>query len=344
MRTVLSLFSRLLTRPTPPGRPRPALRCEPLEDRLAPAATSLYVVTQSATTAGSLLKEYTTGGLLVRTVAIPDTGATEYARDLVVAGGLIHVYNGTFTPTLSTYDGAYTGTTNWSSNPGQPWFDGGWSTANNVSYGGLAVYGTMAFATDMSTAGGPQAGIVRLNLIDGYRERFAADFQPIDVTVGLDGYLYALDANRTVRVYRPESLTLERSVTLPATVPGNTGGTIAQDYRAIAVDNTGRIYAADWGRAVTRFTAAGAVERTVVLPGTSQQGPAVGNLTDIDFISPVYPNDGGTLALGSSNGVVTQLGSLYLTQRATFQAGPGRRSWRPGRRWSRPASPARGRR
>lgn len=322
MRSVLSLFARLLTRPVRPRRSPPALRCEPLEDRLAPAATSLYVVTQAATTTGSLLKEYTLGGSLVRTVAIPDTGVAEYARDLAVTGDLVRVYNGTFTPELSTYDGNYTGTTNWSSDPGPPGF-GGWSTVNNVSYGGLAVFGSYAFATDMSTADGPEAGIVRLYLEDGYRERFATDFQPIDVNTGLDGLLYALDANRTVRVYHPETLALVRTVTLPASVSGNNGGTIAQDYRAIAADGTGRIYAADWGRTVTRFSPTGAAELSTVLPGTSQQGPAVGNLTDIDFVTPVYPNDGGTLAVGSSNGVVAQLGSLYLTQRSAFQVGTG---------------------
>src|SRR6266540_417799 len=104
MRTILSLFSRRMTRALRTNR-RPLLRCESLEDRLAPAATGLYITTQAAKTSGSLLKEYTHSGSLIRSVSIPIAGGTEYAHDLAFNVSQILVYNGTAAPQLSTYDG-----------------------------------------------------------------------------------------------------------------------------------------------------------------------------------------------------------------------------------------------
>ncbi len=262
MRSFLSLLTR---RPTHSSRTtrRPRLHLELLEDRLAPAVTGLYISTQMASANGSLFKEYTTSGSLIRSVSIPITGGTEFARDLAFNGRQPLVYNGTFSPQLSAYDAA-AGT--WSNTAGPA----GWSTVNNVSYGGLAVLGSSAFATDMSTAGDAEQGVVRFNLADGTSDRFATDFQPIDVAAGLDGKLYALDASRTLRVYDPSSLALLRTVTLPASVtPSGSSTPVAQDYRAIAVDTNGLIYTADWGRTLTRFSAAGVAQYSVTLPSTS---------------------------------------------------------------------------
>ena len=68
------------------------------------------------------------------------------ARDVVVGtAGQAYVYNGTFTPSLSTLDpvaGTWASTTL-----------SGWSTVNNVSYGGVAAFGPYVFASDMNTAG-----------------------------------------------------------------------------------------------------------------------------------------------------------------------------------------------
>src|SRR5437762_1901022 len=147
MRAILSLFRRLTNqKPRTTSRVKP--RLEGLEDRLAPSVTSLYVTTQTASGSGSVLEELTPSGVLVRSVSIPIAGGTEYARDLAVTGNQVRVYNGTFSPQLSTYDGASGA---WTSTTGPV----GWSTVNNVSYGGLAVLGGFGFATDMNTFGGP---------------------------------------------------------------------------------------------------------------------------------------------------------------------------------------------
>jgi hypothetical protein len=314
MRRLLSLLTHRLRRCAPITR-RPLL--ELLEDRLAPSVTSLYVSTQAATTSGSLLKEYTPSGQLIRSVFVPTAGGTETSRDLAMNGQQALVYNGTFSPQLS----AYTATSGaWTSTAGPA----GWSTVNNVSYGGLAVLGGYAFATDMSTSG-DEKGIVRFDLAAGTSDRFATDFEPIDVAAGLDGKLYALDAARTLRVYDPSSLALLNTITLPASVtPAGSSTPVAQDYRAVAVDPNGLIYAADWNRTLTRFSAAGVVQYSATLPTTSQQGlPAVGNLDDIDFLTYPNPNDGGLLAVGSSNGVVAEVSGQFFTLRTSFSAGTG---------------------
>src|SRR5207237_1221562 len=159
---------------------------EALEDRFAPSVTSLYFTTRTADGTGSLLEEYTPTGVSVRSVAVPVAGGTEFARDLAVSGNQVRVYNGTAGPQLSTYVAASGA---WTAAAGPD----GWSTQNVASYGGLAAIGGYAFATDMTDpAGDTTQGIVRFNLIDGSADRFATDFQPIDVAAGLDGQLYAL--------------------------------------------------------------------------------------------------------------------------------------------------------
>jgi hypothetical protein len=321
MRLVMrKLLSRVMRRLAQRSPARPARRSRPLperlEDRLIPSATSLYVATQTATADGSLFKEFTPNGTFIRSESIPIGGASEHARDLAFNGRQPLVYNGTFTPQLSAYDPA-AGT--WSDTAGPA----GWSTLNNLTYGGLAVAGGFAFATDMSTPGGEENGIVRFDLGAGASDRFATDFQPIDVAAGLDGKLYALATGGVLRVYDPSSLTLLNTVTLPATVPV-AGAQLAQDYRAVAVDANGLIYTADWGRVVARFSAAGVFQAGALMPTGSAQGPpAVGNLDDIDFISYPSPNDGGLLALGSTNGVIATVSGQFFSPRTSFVAGDG---------------------
>jgi len=120
--------------------PTRKLELERLEDRLAPAGNIL--VSTNGPGLQQLLQEYTPGGTLVQAVEIPPAGAWEDARDLVAdAAGNILVYNGTFDPYLSTYAaGAWNHQTY-----------SGWSTVNNVSYGGIGLFGNYAFVTDMWT-------------------------------------------------------------------------------------------------------------------------------------------------------------------------------------------------
>src|SRR5262249_26527881 len=127
-------------------RRRPML--EVLEDRVVPSGDLL--VSTTGTYPQQVFQEFTAGGTLVRTVHIPAPPGTssDTARDLVQDGsGKVYVYNGTFTPALATYNPS---TSSWS----QQGYSG-WSTVNNVSYGGIGLFQNYVFASDMTTAGDP---------------------------------------------------------------------------------------------------------------------------------------------------------------------------------------------
>src|SRR5262249_48907663 len=252
-------------------------------------------------TGQEMFQELNDAGGLVRTVNIPAPPGTssDTPRDLVMANsGKVYVYNGTFTPALATYDPS----TGWT----QQGYTG-WSTVNNVSYGGLALFQNYVYVSDMTTANDPPGqsnGVVRFNLSDGTVNRYGQGTDYIDVNIGLDGKLYALGGvtGRTVSVFDPYSMALLRTVTLPA---GN-------DYRGIAVNAAGDIFTANWGNTVTHFDSTGAL-----LASLTWTGPGgstwFGNPMDIDLASD------GTIAVGTWSGHVVQITSNF-TSVSYFQA------------------------
>jgi hypothetical protein len=157
---------------------------------------------------------------------------TEVVRDLVIrANGDIEVFNGTASPVLSSFDGA-TGT--WQHHTFE-----GWSIADDPSYGGIAAFGEYVFVTDMLDDGN---GIIRFDRAAGYAaQRFgAADY--IDLNIGQDGMLCALQPDgTTVDRFNPRSMAPAGSVTLAAAV------------RAMAVNLSGYIFGASGSGFVYRF-------------------------------------------------------------------------------------------
>src|SRR5262249_3119773 len=149
--------------------------------------------------------------------------------------GNTEIYNGTFTPYLSTY------------NPGsQSWSHqtfAGWSTVNNGSYGGIAAFDKYVFVTDMNTNGASEQGIVRFDITGGPTVRFADTNEYIDVIMGLDGNLYGLTGGNHVFVFNPTTLAPVRDFGLSA--PGS------NDTRAIAVDAVGNVFAGVYSTAET---------------------------------------------------------------------------------------------
>ena len=121
----------------------------------------------------------------------PVNGVHEPGRDLVYdQSGKVHVYTGTFDPALSSYTLAGGGWTQRTHS--------GWSTFNNVSYGGIGLLGDYVYVTDMTTFSEPAdeaKGVVRFNLADGTSARFLETEEPQDLTIGKDGRLYLLSAN-----------------------------------------------------------------------------------------------------------------------------------------------------
>lgn len=238
------------------------------------------------------VSEYTLGGQLVQTVPVlgGDTvpNATEHLRDLVRdSSGRLHLYNGTFTPVLSSFVPV---SGEWSHHAYS-----GWSTVNNGTYGGIASYGSAIFATDMATSGvGYNAsGIVRFDASQGYAAtRFADTGSYIDLAVGLDGKLYALrDDQKHVDVFDPPTFALQGTVTLAAAV------------RAIAVDGAGLIFGASWDDllrgVIYRFDSTGVIQTSV--------NPGLGGMVDIDLRAD------GTIVAGAMDEFVVTDTSLAST-------------------------------
>lgn len=245
---------------------------------------------------GNQIYEYTYQGGYVRNIATVYPGGysvTERARDIAMdAEGDVHVYNGTFYPYMSTY---MTESASWNHMTYE-----GFSTVNNGSYGGIAVYDQTVFATDMSTASGGEAqGVVAFDMATGQAQRFAENVQPIDLTIGLDGFLYLLSpggspGGRTIHVYDPANLSLLDTIDLTAIF----GWT---EHRAIAVDENGDIFIADWDGEIHHITSDGDIVATISPSCNWSGSPTNCQFTDINIAA----DDG--IALG------TRFGEILVT-------------------------------
>src|SRR5262249_36106384 len=119
------------------------------------------------------------------------------------------------------------------------------------------------------------------------------DYNVTDLNLGLDGKIYAL-AGSTVVVYDPNNLSQLGTVTLPT-----------DDYRGVAVAANGDIYAVNWTRVVSHYSASGTLLGSVTLNSVAGAPSTLGNTLDIDVA------DDGTVAVGTWSGHVALMdGSL----------------------------------
>jgi hypothetical protein len=255
---------------------------------LAGPLTPGDIIISNSTSGFQDIFEYTPGGTLVQRIPIAPAGD---GRDLVVDGnGQIQLYNGTFSPTLTQYNQA---TTSFGSQS-----FAGWSTVNNITYGGIATIGRYVFVTDMQTSGdGSPSGVVRFDLGGGPTVRFATDLNPIDLNVGLDGRLYVLNEDgvsaggNRIEVFDPTSMDYIREIILP------------NEQRAIAVDANGDIYGAerDPSGMINHFDSDGLLLKSIA---------GFGGESDIDI------NSDGGLVVASHGGellvTTTQLDSAFI--------------------------------
>ena len=115
----------------------------------------------------------------------PALGFGESPRDLVVdQNDNIFLFNGTFTPTLLTRT-ASTGAIFQLNIPG-------FSTTNDLSFGGIGRLDDFVFLTDTNTFMASEQGIIRVDLTDNSFTRFATNISTQDLNIGLDGSLLAL--------------------------------------------------------------------------------------------------------------------------------------------------------
>ncbi|MEW8202530.1 MAG: hypothetical protein AB2697_07660 [Candidatus Thiodiazotropha endolucinida] len=213
--------------------------------------------------------------------------ATEYARDLAVdATGVVHLYNGTFSPYMSSYAPAAE-PPSWTHQTYPSW-----NTANNGSYGGIDVEENQVFVTD----GLADSGVVTFNTDSGTAFRFADGTESIDLTIGLDGLLYVLSpggspGGRTIDVYDPNTYGFVRLVDLTSIF----GWT---EHRSIAIDVNGDLFIADWDGEIHKVNANGDLLQTIspACDWIGRETPC--SFTDIDI------SETGQLALGSRFGEV----------------------------------------
>ncbi|MEJ2500589.1 MAG: hypothetical protein P8Y65_05585 [Campylobacterales bacterium] len=270
-----------------------------MKKMLAKGALSCFVLMASSAVAeeqananilvsnDNTLYEYTSSGELLSQMPIPQNssgGSAENARDLIaLEDGRIAVYNGTFSPELSVYDG-----TQW-----HHFTLEGWSTANIVSYGGIAAVGNKIYLTDSSTANGGEAkGLVEIDLDNGTTARYFPENEYIDVTLGADGLLYALrNVYGNLDVIDPATLGIVRSVDL-----GHTS-----ESRAVTANARGDIFMASWNGDVTRYDSTGVVMATLYIDA---------NLGDIEL------DKTGQLIVSNWSGSVYVTDEALLSYRA----------------------------
>jgi len=239
----------------------------------------------------SMLFEFTRTGAVVQSFDIPDAGDL-FARDAAVDGsGRVEVHEGRSQPVLDMLDPS---TGQWSSRT-----IAGWGGNDNYNYGAVAVAGASVIATDEQNVGesGATSGLVRFPLPTGPGDRPVTNASYIDVAVGLDGLVYALDSQGAVDgvaidVYDPVSFALLKRITLPAGLSA----------RAIAVDGSGRVFVGSWQAALYRLSPAGVVEASAT---TFSLGLGSQSLIDVDV-------DGqGTVAAGASRGAAFVTNSAF---------------------------------
>jgi hypothetical protein len=219
---------------------------------------NILVSTENFSAPADTLAEYTASGTLIQRFSVPYPGgrpATEDVRGIATnSSGQVQIYNGTFTPFLTTLTPTTGG-------PGAGTFANttltGMSVVANVSFGEIGVLGNLVFAPDMATAGtGSPNGIVRFDMAANTATRFATGTDYSTVTVGADGLVYAINQNflpaTTIDVYNPTTMALVRTITLSSAA-------VVADLRGIAVDAAGQIYAAGWDGKIYQLSSTGGI-------------------------------------------------------------------------------------
>ncbi len=202
------------------------------EQRLfTPFTAGNVLVTRSSFVDNDLLLEYTPDGQLVQALVIPGTSDTSrlIAKDLVLDGlGQLQIFNGyddvrltTFNPITATFTDTLVE---------------GWDMGQTFDqWGDIAAFGNYVFANEQIADGGMANGVIRFDARDLSFQRFSDGFGlPTDLTVGLDGLLYTLNAtvnNTTILVHNPETMALVRAFN------------VDQRLQSIAVDEDGNLYA-----------------------------------------------------------------------------------------------------
>jgi hypothetical protein len=173
----------------------------------------------------------------------------------------------------------------------------------------VAAYQQFVFAADQNTGGGAPNGIVRFDTQNDTATRFINGTDFVDVTVGLDGNLYARtsDFASMIRVYNPLTMELLRQVTVPSSIIGGSG------VRGVAVDQLGRLFLTNGSATVYRLDSNGAIETSKTLPFSGWAD------IDVDETGRLILAGSGRVAIGDS-GLADDFTAFVVT---TGLPGPG---------------------
>jgi len=233
------------------------------------------------------LYEVNSSGQIIQQIEIPSAGNTvESARDIAFDDeGNIHVYNGTFSPTLSTY---YTASESWTHRS-----INGFNTINNIRYGGIDTFKNYVFLTDMSNPTDDTQGVIRYDLESETYVRFAESIEPVDLVLGLDGLLYVLSSGvNFITVYEPSTLSLVKSFNTTG-LQGSSGPS------SIAVDSESNIYIGNTDGDIQRVDADSNLVKTVTL---YRDNELTGSVSDVNL------REDGILGLSG------RFGEIYLEE------------------------------
>ncbi|TWU60092.1 hypothetical protein Poly51_03660 [Rubripirellula tenax] len=254
----------------------------------------------------SSIREFSTSGVFVQSFAVSPAagaGSSDVPRDLVVDTiGNMHVFNGTFTPSLSTINQVTSAQVD-RNGPGT-----GFASANATNRGGIAAIGSNVFVADAPIGARNEKGIIRFEAGNGFATtRFGTDFIANDLTFGADGRLYALGTESPaataspghINVYDPNSLARVDQIVLPS-------ATQAMSLRGVAADGTGNMFAVIGTGSVLRLDASGAVVGSLSIIGAN-------DLYDIDI-----DVNGNLLTTGTDSNV--HLTNTGFTSQTSFLA------------------------
>jgi outer membrane protein assembly factor BamB len=240
--------------------------------------------------------EYSPAGGRVQTFNIPPQDDGSFRGVTVAPNGNILVYQGTFNPALGIHD-PVSGTTTALRFPG-------WSTVNNIGFGGVAAYQNFAYVTDTFTFGGGEPnGIVRFDTSNGTGQRYAKGNDFIHLTLGKDGLLYGLvgagsPQGTQVQVFDPITMSLIRSFNTPS-------------LNGLAVDASGHLFAPAFFNP-TLYELDAVTGQVLHTYNTGQT-----------YMQSISLSDGGQLVVGSRFGTVLITDTAFSSQQ-TFETGnPG---------------------
>ncbi|QDT06004.1 hypothetical protein K227x_44110 [Rubripirellula lacrimiformis] len=254
------------------------------------------------------LREYSLSGVFEQSFSVTDdaeAASTEQHRDVAVdVLGNAHIFNGTFTPSLSTIDTA----TNTQTDRTGP--DSGFASAYTTGRGGIAAIGESVFVADAPVGARSDKGIIRFDAGSGFAStRFATDFIPNDLTFGPDGKLYALGTESSgatstpnlVNVYDPTTLLRLDQLTLPA-------ATSNESLRGLVSDGQGNYFAVVSDGSIIRLDAAGNIVNAFLFSDATSST----HLFDIDIDAM------GNLVASGEDGRVYLTNTHFDTQSSFF--------------------------